>query len=153
MKQLTPWIYRRRDRGNHPGQIGTYIAISQPLALKTMGKRILIVDDDQDILDILHDLLEYFGYEVLTLADGDKVFENIAAFHPNLILLDVMLGQLDGRAICACIKQQMAIPVIMTSGTHQVFYKHANPNGPDDFLAKPFEMESLLEKIEHQLAA
>lgn len=118
-----------------------------------MKKRILIVDDDQSILNVLHDLLEYSGYDVLTLSDGDKVFDKIATFRPNLILLDVMLGKMDGRAICTSIKQQMSIPVIMTSGTHLVLSKQINPHGPDDFLAKPFEMESLLEKIEHQLAA
>jgi DNA-binding response OmpR family regulator len=118
-----------------------------------MNKRILIVDDDQSILEVLSTLLEYCGYDVNTLSKGDQVFETIADFHPNLILLDVMLGEMDGRKICSNIKEKETIPVILISASHQLSSIVKKPGGPDDFLAKPFEMDSLLQKIEMQLAA
>lgn len=118
-----------------------------------MNKRILIIDDDQGILDVLTDLLEYYNYEVNTLCNGDHVFEKIADYHPDLILLDVMLGNMDGRLICSSIKERDHIPVILISATHNLSASLNKPGAPDDFLSKPFELDSLISKIEHQLAA
>jgi DNA-binding response OmpR family regulator len=121
-----------------------------------MCKRILVLDDDVFILSALCDVLEYYGYEVRTQTRGNKVFEQIADYHPDLILLDVMLADLNGLDICQQIKEQpdtSNIPVIMISGTHNLAdcLEHQSP--PDDFVAKPFDIGTLLNKIEHQLAA
>ena len=118
-----------------------------------------MLDDDLAILSAIRDVLEYNGYEVNTFARGDKIFENIQQYHPDLILLDVMLADLDGRQLCKDIKKQQEkdgsgnIPVILISATHNLSDCMKGKGGPDDFLVKPFDVISLLTKIEHQLAA
>jgi DNA-binding response OmpR family regulator len=127
--------------------------------MKAMCKRILVLDDDLAILSALRDILEYNGYEVNTFSRGDKIFENIQQYHPDLILLDVMLADLDGREICQRIKENQEkdggdrIPVILISATHDLADCVTQKGAPDDFLAKPFDITTLLDKIEHQLAA
>jgi DNA-binding response OmpR family regulator len=120
------------------------------------NKKILAVDDNQAILEVLEELLSWEGYEVVKLADGHHIFEVIEVVHPDLILLDVMLDNLDGRDICMEIKNNKAIqhiPVIMISATHDLRTFLDNPGAPDDFVEKPFDLEHLLMKINHQLAA
>ena len=121
-----------------------------------MCKRILAVDDDPAILSVLTDLLEYAGYEVNTLSRGDFVYEEIRKFTPDLILLDVMIANLDGREICRMLKnssETYMIPVILISATHNLKDTLRQQGAPDDFLSKPFDIYILLEKIERQLAA
>jgi len=86
-------------------------------------RRILAVDDDKDILDVLQFILEDSGYEVDTLSDGHYLFEKIKAQEPDLILLDIMLGNLDGRDLCKEVKTKEEthdIPVILISASHNV---------------------------------
>ncbi|HTK18187.1 MAG TPA: response regulator [Mucilaginibacter sp.] len=121
-----------------------------------MTKKILILDDDADILDMLSYFLSDNGYEVSTMLRGDKVLETIRSFHPDLILMDVMLANMDGRLICRNLKAESetrALPVILISGTHNLSESLNQQGAPDDFLAKPFDIEYLLHKIEFQLAA
>ncbi|EOR96382.1 Two-component response regulator SA14-24 [Arcticibacter svalbardensis MN12-7] len=121
-----------------------------------MNKKILAVDDNLAILDVLEELLSWEGYEVIKLADGHHIFEMIEIIHPDLILLDVMLDTLDGRDICMEIKNNKSIqhiPVIMISATHDLTTFLNNPGAPDDFVEKPFDLDHLLMKINHQLAA
>lgn len=117
--------------------------------------KILIVDDDSDVLDTIKLVLEIGGYEVLPLADGKKIFEKIQSFRPDLILLDIVIGQIDGRAICEKIKLDpitQRLPVLMMSGLYKVKEVFAGKNGPDDFLSKPFEMSILIDKISKLIA-
>ena len=72
-----------------------------------MKKSILIVDDDQDILKIISYLLVESGYEIATLQNGHQIFETITGLHPDLVLIDVMLEDMDGREICATMKCNM----------------------------------------------
>lgn len=122
-----------------------------------MPKRILAVDDNPHILQALQDILEFSGYEVDTLLDGNSVFETIAQNPPDLILLDVMLGGIDGRDICHAIKeddQTHEIPVILISATHNLQDAMEQEGGrPDDFVAKPFDIDHLLSKIQRFLPA
>ena len=121
-----------------------------------MSKKILILDDDDDILEILSLLLVDYGYDVRALSCGDTVFEDIKDFQPDLILLDVMLAGMDGRAICKCIKENHMtyfVPVILISGTHDMAESLHLPGAPNDFVAKPFDIDHLLERIEKQLSA
>jgi len=121
-----------------------------------MCKRILVLDDDLAILDVLKEILEYSGYDVNTLSRGDAVSEKIQEYHPDLILLDVMLAEQDGREICRHIKQQQDtanIPVILISATHDLSKSLDQKGAPDDFVAKPFDIYHLLDKIEYQLTA
>lgn len=124
--------------------------------MEIMHKRILVLDDDVAILSALRDVLEFSGYEVNTFPRGDDIFDNIERYHPDLILLDVMLADMDGREICKDIKQDEHtgnIPVILISATHDLADCITQKGGPDDFLTKPFDITTLIDKIEHQLAA
>ncbi len=118
-------------------------------------QRILAVDDDKDILEVLQYILEDSGYEVETLADGHFLFERIKAHHPDLIILDIMLGNMDGRELCREVKAKRSttdIPVILLSATHYAETRKQNGN-PDDFIAKPFDIDVLLLSVQKQLAA
>src|ERR1700733_5925941 len=84
-------------------------------------KRILAVDDNKDILNVLRYILEDSGYEVDTLSDGHFLFDKIKQHTPDLILLDIMLGDMDGRVLCKDVKTSEAthsIPVILISANH-----------------------------------
>jgi DNA-binding response OmpR family regulator len=121
-----------------------------------MGKRILAIDDNPAILDVLNEILSFEGYEVVTISDGRKVFDTVEKIHPDLILLDVMLDNLDGREICRALKKNHLfsnIPVIMISATHDLMSFLNQPGAPDDFIAKPFDIYYLISKVNHQLAA
>jgi len=120
-------------------------------------RKILAVDDNEDILEIIKLILEDFGYEVTTLTDGTAIFDAIKKDHPDLILLDVMLGNADGRELCRAIKaktETMDIPVILVSASHQVAERFTlNSGAPDDFLAKPFDINELLNIVGSHLTA
>jgi len=121
-----------------------------------MSKKILIVDDDNDILEILSLLLIGDGYQIKTLTSGETLFEDIKYYQPDLILMDVMLAGMDGRSICRSIKENdltSLLPVILISGTHDLAKSLHLPGAPDDFVAKPFDIDYLLKKIKKQLAA
>ncbi|WP_158798175.1 response regulator transcription factor [Pedobacter sp. L105] len=121
-----------------------------------MSKKILAVDDDNDILDVIRIILEEEGYEVFTLANGKHVFDMVKENAPDLILLDVMLGGLDGRDICRALKEDQNyknIPVVMISASHNLNNLLLMPGAPDNFLAKPFDIDHLLAMVKAQLAA
>ncbi|MHB1177494.1 MAG: response regulator [Daejeonella sp.] len=122
-----------------------------------MGKgKILIVDDDLDILEVIGLILEEEGFQVELMRNGKDIFEHISNFHPDLIILDVMLGNMDGREICNSIKNTKIthhIPVIMISATHNMDQFIKKNCKPDDFLAKPFDIINLIHKVELKLIA
>ena len=116
----------------------------------------MLVDDNQDILDVLRYILEDSGYEVDTLSDGHDLFKQIEKNHPDLILLDIMLGDMDGRVLCKNVKQTAEthdIPVILVSASHGIADSMRQIGAPDDFIAKPFDIHVLLNSIERQLTA
>src|ERR1700730_13371284 len=118
--------------------------------------RILAVDDDKDILPRFTFILEDSGYEVNTLSDGRYLFDEIETNMPDLILLDIMLGNLDGRQLCKDVKAKKEthdIPVILVSATHNVSGSMDQNGSPNAFLEKPFDINQLLEVIKVQLPA
>jgi DNA-binding response OmpR family regulator len=117
-------------------------------------RRILAVDDDHDILEVLQFILEDSGYKVDTLSDGKQLMDTIRSNHPDLILLDIMLGNMDGRELCKELKRQVSthnIPVIMISASHNIADTLNHENGPNDFIEKPFDINVLLDSIKRQL--
>lgn len=120
-----------------------------------MNKKILILDDDAYLLETLSILLMDSGYEIRALSNGKNIFDNIYEFHPDLVLMDIMLGDMDGRLICSRVKQESAtkdLPVILMTGVAGLANSLYLPGAPDDFLPKPFELDFLLERIVNQLA-
>jgi len=114
------------------------------------------VDDDKDILEVLQYILEDFGYEVDTLSDGHYLFDKINEYTPDLILLDIMLGNMDGRELCKDVKakpETQDIPIILISASHTITGSFHQNGAPDDFIAKPFDIKTLINCIERQLAA
>ena len=118
-------------------------------------QRILVVDDDRDILEVIKYILEDSGYEVDTLSDGHNLLDKIREKTPDLLLLDIMLGNMDGRELCKIVKLTEAthnIPIIMVSASHEITSFNTT-DGPNGFIAKPFDIDDLLSKVQSQLAA
>lgn len=118
-----------------------------------MLKKILIADDDPGILDALTIMLEFEGYEVDCTLDCDELLTGESGL-PDLLLLDIWMSGTDGRDICKLLKQSVRtckIPVIMVSASKDI-ESSAIEAGADDFLAKPFEMDDLLRKIEKHIS-
>ncbi len=118
-------------------------------------QRILVVDDDKDILAVIQYILEDSGYHVDTLSNGHRLLETIHDNKPDLVLLDIMLGDMDGRELCRHLKTSELtnhIPVIMVSASHHVTNFNSN-DGPNDFISKPFDINELLTRVQKQLVA
>jgi DNA-binding response OmpR family regulator len=117
-------------------------------------KKILVLDDDKDHLHIVSFILTESGYDVRTLSHGETIFEEIADFRPDLILMDVMLAGLDGRIICRNIKENpllSSMPVILISITHNLAESMHLPGAPNDYIAKPLDIDRLLNSVKKQL--
>lgn len=113
-------------------------------------KKILVVDDDKEVLETLELILEIGGFEVCALDNGEEVFDRIEYFEPDLILLDISLGHIDGRELCEQLKASentSYIPILLISGLYKAEDIDSLQHGQDDFLSKPFEMDVLLEKL------
>ncbi len=119
-------------------------------------KKILVVDDNRDILEVIELILSTEGYEVNGLWDASMLNQRITDFNPDLILLDVMLGVLDGRDLCNLLKKNKLtdhIPVIMISASHSLGDMNNHICHPNDFIAKPFDINNLINKVGAQLVA
>lgn len=118
----------------------------------TNQKTILIADDDEGILDATQAILEFEGYQVNTTLDGSAVLR-LEGDLPDLLLLDVWMSGQDGTDICRQLKNNVDtrhLPVLMISASRDI-EKYAIAAGADDFLAKPYEMDDLLEKVRRLL--
>ncbi len=114
-------------------------------------KTVMIADDDPGIVDAIEMLLEFEGYNVRSTFNGLDVLEMTEL--PDVLLLDIWMSGEDGRDICKKLKESDAtkqMPVIMISASRDI-KQSAIDAGADDFLAKPFEMNELLEKIKLQI--
>jgi CheY-like chemotaxis protein len=116
-------------------------------------KKILVIDDNTDILQVVELILKSNGMEVEAVSDGNEAIERVGRFHPDLVLMDVYVGGVDGREICMQLKANRDthnIPVIMFSA--QSNQAEANDCHAEDFLGKPFEVTDLMGKINYQLS-
>jgi DNA-binding response OmpR family regulator len=117
-------------------------------------KRILVIDDNQEILNVIQILLEMEGYDVKCKSTGDEAIETVFTLNPNLILLDIMLGQHDGREICKDLKSNAGtkhIPIIMISASHSLYDGNEKVCSADDFIAKPFDINDLVAKVQRYI--
>ncbi len=118
-------------------------------------KRILIVDDEKDILNVLRFRLEANNYEVLSASDGQEGLNKARSENPDLIILDLMLPKLDGYKICRILKfdeNYKAIPIIIFTASAQKKDEELGMEmGADAYIAKPFESKILLEKMKELL--
>ena len=114
-----------------------------------MAIKILIVEDDSNIADLLRLYLEKEGYEISIASDGGKGVESFRRVQPDLVLLDIMLPVLDCWCVCRAIRAESKTPVIMLTAKGETEDKvSALKQGADDYVTKPFEMPELLARIE-----
>jgi DNA-binding response OmpR family regulator len=114
--------------------------------------KILVVDDDLDILEVLKFLLRKNGYEVILLSEAKKVIETVQETKPDIALLDVNLSGYDGREICKYLKTvlNVNIPIVLFSANAN--YKNSYKEySADDFIEKPFEVKRLLSLLHSYL--
>ena len=110
-----------------------------------LKKKILVVDDDPAILEVITLILESAGYEVKTTTNA-PTGKSVQEYRPDLILLDIWMSGADGRTVCKKLKAQKTtahIPIILISA-HKDTEKMSKDAGADGFIFKPFEMENLL---------
>jgi DNA-binding response OmpR family regulator len=121
--------------------------------MQSRPKKLLVVDDEPDILEFLEVILREEGYVVVTSVKGEYLEQLHNGGLPDLILLDVLLSGKDGRLIVKYLKSQEEtrhIPVVMFSA-HPSAEETARQAGADDFLAKPFDIDVLLTKLALQI--
>ena len=117
-----------------------------------MGAKILIVDDEPDVVTVVQGRLVSAGYEVTVMADGQQALECVKKHPPDLMVLDVMLPTLNGYEVCTMIKQDIryrAIPVVMlTARTEEKDVRLGRECGADAYLLKPFQANELMQTIQ-----
>lgn len=110
--------------------------------------KILIVDDDPNISDLLKMYFENEGYDVKLAADGSEGLNFFKMYEPDLVLLDIMLPKKDGWQVCREIREISSKPVIMVTAKGEVFDKVLGLElGADDFVTKPFDMKELSARV------
>ena len=113
-----------------------------------MLTKILVIDDDPNITDLLKMYLEKEGYEVKTAADGQEGLTTFKMYEPDLVLLDVMLPRKDGLQICREIRDHSSKPVIMISAKGETFDKVLGLElGADDYIVKPLDMKEVFARV------
>lgn len=113
-----------------------------------MKNKILIVDDDVNICELLRLYLEKEGYETVVANDGEQAVESALKHSPDLILLDIMLPKLDGWQVCREIRKTMETPIIMITAKGEVFDKILGLElGADDYVTKPFDTKEVVARV------
>jgi len=117
-----------------------------------MNEKILVVDDEIAIVDLIKMELEFEGYVVDTAYDGEAALEKVASFNPDLIILDLMLPKINGYDVCKKIRTTSMIPILMLTAKVDIIDKVLGLElGADDYLTKPFDNRELLARIKAHL--
>ena len=118
-------------------------------------KKILVVDDQVDLVETMKFALELEGYKVLVSYNGEDALNQARKENPDLILLDIMLPKLDGYKVCRLLKfdeRYKHIPILMlTAKTQEKDKLIGQETGADEYIPKPFDMEALMGKIKEYL--
>ena len=113
-----------------------------------MAQKVLIVEDDGNIAELLHLYLEKEGFETKVAKDGGKGVEYFRSFQPDLVLLDIMLPIMDGWTVLKKIREEGSTPVIMLTAKGETEDKVTGlEGGADDYIVNPFEMKEVLARI------
>ena len=113
----------------------------------SMGK-IMVVDDDQNICELLRLYLEKDGYTVVIANDGEEALAKFPAENPDLMLLDIMMPKLDGWQVCREIRKKSNVPIIMITAKGETFDKVLGLElGSDDYVVKPFDPKEIVARI------
>lgn len=113
-----------------------------------MGTKILVVDDDVNICDLLRIYFENEGYEVKTANDGAEGVSFFKMYEPDLVLLDIMLPKKDGWQVCREIREKSSVPIIMLTAKGETNDKISGLEmGADDYVTKPFDVKELIARV------
>jgi DNA-binding response OmpR family regulator len=113
-----------------------------------MPKKVLVIEDDINIAELLRIYLEKEGFAVTIARDGAKGVSEFENIMPDLVLLDIMLPVMDGWAVCKEIRGMSKVPIIMLTAKGETFDKVAGLEmGADDYIVKPFEIKELIARI------
>lgn len=116
-------------------------------------KRILIVDDDANICELLRMYLNKDGFDTETAADGEQAIETARRYNPDLILLDIMMPKLDGWQVCREVRKTSEVPIIMLTAKGEVFDKILGLElGADDYISKPFDTKEVVARIKAEIS-
>ena len=110
--------------------------------------KILIVDDDQNICELLRLYVEKEGFEAVVVNDGEAAVKAVNEYAPKLILLDIMLPKLDGWQVCREVRKSSDVPIIMITAKGETFDKILGLElGADDYIVKPFDAKEVIARI------
>ncbi len=113
-----------------------------------MSQKVLVVEDDINIAELLRLYLQKDGFEVSHAADGGKAVEMAREIQPDLVLLDIMLPVMDGWQVCRELRKTMKMPIIMLTAKGETEDKVSGLEmGADDYIVKPFEVKELLARV------
>jgi len=113
-----------------------------------LAKRILVVDDEASIVELLKFNLQREGYEVLDAPDGETAIQLVKSDRPDLVILDVMLPGIDGIDTCQAIRRESNVPIIMLTAKSEEFDTVLGLSvGTDDYMAKPFSTRELMARV------
>ena len=116
------------------------------------GEKILVVEDEENILEAIKYSLSKEGYEVHGVSDGESALEKAKELSPNLVILDVMLPSLDGFEVCRILRKDMDVPVFMLSAKAEEIDRVVGLEiGADDYITKPFSMRELIARVRNAL--
>ena len=111
-------------------------------------QRILIVDDDANIAELISLYLMKECYETMIVGDGEEALKRFPEFKPNLVLLDLMLPGMDGYQVCRELRSSSQVPIIMLSAKGEIFDKVLGLElGADDYMIKPFDSKELVARV------
>ena len=118
----------------------------------TMDRKILIVDDEKNIVDIIAFNLKKEGYTVITAADGEEGVQKAMEENPDLCLLDIMMPKMDGYEVCKKIREKKNTPIIMLTARAEELDKVLGLElGADDYVTKPFGVRELMARVKANL--
>ena len=122
--------------------------MTSPTSELPIATKILVVEDDPNIVDLIRSNLAVRGFETLVSTDGSRVLQTLETEQPDLILLDLMLPSVDGFELCKQVREHSSVGVIVVSARGGDHDKVAALNlGADDYLTKPFSIDELLARI------
>ncbi|HWT27353.1 MAG TPA: response regulator transcription factor [Mobilitalea sp.] len=114
----------------------------------TVKQKILIVDDDVNIAELISLYLTKECFDTLIVNDGEEAIKQFALYQPNLVLLDLMLPGIDGYEVCREIRKTSSVPIIMLSAKGEIFDKVLGLElGADDYMIKPFDSKELVARV------
>ncbi len=112
------------------------------------NQKIMIVDDDANICELLRIYLEKDGFSTVTSTDGEQAIAYAQRYNPDLILLDIMMPRLDGWQVCREIRKTSSVPIIMLTAKSETFDKILGLElGADDYITKPFDTKEVIARI------